>query len=48
MNPQAKGELGVVEVHNDVITSIVEHEVVRVDGVVGFAEAAGGDSARQR
>jgi len=38
MSPQAKSELGIVEVHNDVITSIVEHEVVRVDGVVGFAE----------
>ena len=41
MKPQVQGELGVVEVHNDVITSIVEHEAVRVDGVVGFAEKHG-------
>ena len=41
MKPQTQGELGVVEVHNDVITSIVEHEAVRVDGVVGFAQGHG-------
>ena len=38
MGSQAQGELGIVEVHNDVITAIVEHEAVQVDGVVGFAE----------
>jgi len=38
MKPHIQGELGVIEVHNNVINSIVEHEAVRVDGVVGFAE----------
>ena len=41
MKPQAQGELGVVEVHNDVLTCIVEHEAVRVDGVAGFAQRHG-------
>ncbi len=47
MRSEVQGELGVVEVHNDVITAIVEHEAVRVDGVVGFAEGHGEGLAKR-
>lgn len=47
MRPTAKGELGVVEVHNDVIAAIVEQEAVGVDGVVRFADAAGEGFAKR-
>ncbi len=47
MRPSTTSELGIVDVHNDVIAAIVEREAVNVDGVVRFAEKTGESIAKR-